>query len=122
MRADYSQRPAEPVQGYRILDEDAVAHRLVGRPCGQQVEQHRIVRFAVGRFTRMRPVAPPHQALGSRFHKGARDGRRFRVRWAELRIRIGARELDPRPAAVDEIADDAIDGCSMPSGSGGCPM
>jgi hypothetical protein len=37
-------RPGEPVQGFRILDQDAMP-RGVGRPSGKQIEQHSIVRL-----------------------------------------------------------------------------
>src|SRR6266700_2735648 len=106
-----SSRFTEAVERLRILHQDAGAGRFVGRPLGHEVEQQSVVRLVVVGQARMRPVAPPHQALRRRLDEGLRDPGRLRIRGrADLAVRIGARQLDPGAAAVDEPAEGAMRG------------
>src|SRR6476646_3142713 len=66
-----SARSTKAVQRFGIGDEDATARRLVGRPFGQKVEQHGVVRlFLLGR---VRPVAAPYHPLGRGLDEGLGD-------------------------------------------------
>src|SRR6266850_1830642 len=45
--ANFSSDFWEAVERLRIVDENAIALALIGRPYGQEIEQHRIVRLVV---------------------------------------------------------------------------
>src|SRR5262245_66176321 len=63
----------------------------------------------------MRPVAAPNQALRRRLDEGLRSLRGLRIRrWPDLAVRIGARELDPGAALVDQLAHDLVRGMLDP--------
>src|SRR5258706_12615737 len=63
---DELRRFREAVEGLRVLDQDAISHRLVRDPLRQQIEEKRIVWFLAGGLGRMRPMAAPHHPLGCR--------------------------------------------------------
>src|SRR5213596_1525513 len=64
---------AEAVERLRILHQDAVARRFVGRPLGHQVEQKGVVGLVVVGQHGVRTVAAPHQALGRGLDEGLGD-------------------------------------------------
>ena len=76
----------------------------IRRPFRQQVKEDRIVRlFLLGR---MRPIARPHHPLRRGFNVGAGNRHRVGVAGrADLAVLIGAGQLDPGLAFVDELAD-----------------
>src|SRR5713101_5440975 len=99
-----SRRRREAVERGRVLHQDARADRFVRGPFGEQVEQDRVVGFVL--LGRMRPVAGPHHALRRRLDVGACDRHRVRIGGRpDLGVLIGARQLDPGPSPVDELAD-----------------
>src|SRR5262249_52067031 len=107
--AEASSLLAEAVERLGILHQDAVARSLVGGPLAQEVEQECVVRLVVVGQARVRPVAPPDQALRRRLDERLRDlgGLRVGAR-AALAVRIGARDFPPRAALVDQLADDLV--------------
>ena len=82
---------AEPIKLRRVVDQDASASRLVGRPVRQEVEQDRVIGLGIGFFGRVRPVAAPDHSLGRRLDMSPGDlpdigvGRRA-VRLAQLLV------------------------------------
>src|SRR5271156_5203375 len=69
-RANPAQRSVslpESIQRRRIVDEDAVADSLLGRPVGQDVEQGGVVRFGVGLFGRCGQSLPQTIRSGAAF-------------------------------------------------------
>jgi len=72
-----SMRPLEPIQLRRVVHQNAVSGRRIRHPPDQEVHQERIVRLDLLR--RMRPIAPPHQALGSSLDVALHDRDRIRV-------------------------------------------
>ena len=46
----------ETVKGRRILDENALARSFIRRPLGQQIKEHRVVRFFILFLGRVRPI------------------------------------------------------------------
>src|SRR5262245_18391723 len=63
-----------------IVDEDAVAYRLVGCPIENQIDQHRIIRLGLWiSYIRVRPVAAPDEPLGRGLDIGAGDRTRVGV-------------------------------------------
>jgi hypothetical protein len=99
----------EAVERLGILHQDAVARSLVGGPLDQEVEQERVVRLVVVGQARVRPVATPDQALRRRLDERLRDlGGLWVGRWADLAVRIGARDFHPGAALVDQLADDLV--------------
>ena len=76
-----------------------------GTHVGEQVEQAGIVGLAL--LGRMRPVAAPDHPLGGRRDQGLRDCGRVRVsRRPDLGVEIGAGQLDPGAAGIDQPVDD----------------
>ena len=94
----------ESIKGCGVVDQDGRARCRVWRPFRQQVEEDRIVRLFLLR--RMRPVARPHHPLRRGFNVGAGNRHRVRVgRRADLAVLIGAGQLDPGLAFIDELVD-----------------
>ena len=58
----------EPVERNGIVDQDAIADRLVRRPIGQEIEQNGVVGLGIGLLGRVGPVAGPDQSLRRRLH------------------------------------------------------
>src|SRR5260370_20149196 len=102
----------ETVKPGRVVDEDLLARRRVGRPDCELVQQASIVdlvklqhvgRLADGACIRVRPIGAPNDAiriggdkrLGERYYIGIVRGLRRRS--------IGAGDLDIRFAGPDEI-------------------
>ena len=85
---------------------DLAPRRVVRRPVEQQVEQHGVVRLVL--LGRMRPVAAPHHAVGRVLRRTpARPGRVAIGRRRRPALEIGAGELHPGAALVDQPLHDA---------------
>src|SRR6185312_15907708 len=92
------------VEGRRIVDENAVADPLVWRPLCEQIEEYGIIGHLL--LAAMRPVAAPHHPLGRGVGIGLSRLGCVRIgRSPACGIQVSARELHPRVALVEELAD-----------------
>src|SRR5215831_13021984 len=94
----------ESIERGGVLYQDKRARRGVWSPFGEQVEEDRIVRLFL--LSRVWPVARPYHPLWCSFNVSPSNRNRVGIAgWPDLAILIGARQLDPGLALVDELAD-----------------
>ena len=87
----------------RIVDQHAPARRLARRDLGDRVDQLAVVGHVLVDVG-MRPVGAPDDALGRVVGDVARERDRVAERRRLLRHPVGAAELDPDAAAVEQAA------------------
>jgi hypothetical protein len=94
----------KPIECGGVLHQDKCARCGVWGPFGEQVEEDRIVRLFL--LSRMWPVARPYHPLWRTFNVSLSNRNRVGIAgWPDLAILIGAGQLDPGLALVDELAD-----------------
>ncbi len=94
------------IEGRRVVDQESLPERLIGRPLGGQVEEQGVVGLLVP-LRRVGPIASPDHPLRRRLKISAGDLGLVRVcRRADLGVLVDARELDPGFPLVDQPADD----------------
>src|SRR5581483_5029300 len=91
----------------RVVDENARECGL-SRPLAEEIEQPRIV-WLILSLGGMRPVAAPDQSLGRRLDVCNRNGAGIGiVGGAQLARHVGAGQLDPGLAAIEQPANDLV--------------
>src|SRR6185312_4201972 len=96
-----SLRQAETIEPLRVVDQQRGALRLAWCDLAQQIDQFAVVgnRPLV---VRMRPVEAPDRSVARCFDEPARKGHRVGIRWALAGDTVGAADLDPDVAVVEQ--------------------